>query len=543
MRINKTIILSALLGSALLSSCDNGFEEMNISPNAPENAPTYTIFPIATKIFVDEMRDGWVSGRMLLPWVQYSAQRNYTEEDKYAYRTTTGDQAWNGTYRSLSNLKKVIDICNDPVLGPQQADYGDVESQIAAARIMMAYEFLDLTNYFGDVPYWSVSGAKNPDFQALQIDTYAQPKYVKQEVIFKNLLQELKEAEAQLNSKEKGLFTSPEGKEGDKIYNGDAALWKKLANSLRLRIANRVKAKLPEAQSHITDAITRGVFTSNEDNAQLAFGNVSAEGNPFWKTFYVDNRQDFFPNKRFVDLLKGNTGNFQKVDPRLFIFAAPKGLTWSDYTKFTRDKWKDNVGIDPDDIKNYNGVPYGIPNSLKGDIADFTKFNIFSKEIINTTRPEVLIEFAEVSFILSELNGWDQVNYLKGVEASLDKWGVSAVDKATYLAGLAPATQENVMVQKYIALFMQGDEAWNEYRRTGYPTGSILLLPGQKDVSLNGTEYTFNPMRSGNVVAKDIPARLRYPANQQTLNGENWRVAVDKLSNKDEIDSKLFFAK
>ena len=221
MRINKTIILSALLGSALLSSCDNGFEEMNISPNAPENAPTYTIFPIATKIFVDDMRDGWVSGRMLLPWVQYSAQRNYTEEDKYAYRTTTGDQAWNASYRSLSNLKKVISICTDPVLGPQQAAYGDVDTQIAVARIMMAYEFLDLTNYFGDVPYWSLSGAKNPDFQALQIDTYAQPKYVKQEEIFKNLLQELKEAEAQIDETEDRVFTSPENKIGDQIYFGD----------------------------------------------------------------------------------------------------------------------------------------------------------------------------------------------------------------------------------------------------------------------------------------------------------------------------------
>lgn len=533
----KILLVALSLGFTTvgLTSCDTDFEEINKNPNNPEEVPVGSLFNGATRYLMEQTRNGWWSARITLPWMQYSAQNVYIDEDRYAYRDAGQAQAgWLDLYRAASNYKKVIEYASDKEY-LERYGISEANNTIQASRIMLVYTFDNLITHFGDVPYWSY-GNQDPEFQALQVDKFITPVYVSQEKIYKDLLKELKEAEALLDENKSSV-------EGDKIYDGDASKWKKLANSLRLRIANRVKAKLPEAQSHITDAITRGVFTSNEDNAQLAFGNVSAEGNPFWKTFYVDNRQDFFPNKRFVDLLKGNTGNFQKVDPRLFIFAAPKGLTWIDYTKITRDKWKDKVGIDPDDIKNYNGVPYGIPNSLKGDIADFTKFNIFSKDIINTTRPEVLIEFAEVSFILSELNGWDQVNYLKGVEASLDKWGVSAVDKATYLAGLAPATQENVMVQKYIALFMQGDEAWNEYRRTGYPTGSILLLPGQKDVSLNGTEYTFNPMRSGNVVAKDIPARLRYPANQQTLNGENWRVAVDKLSNKDEIDSKLFFAK
>lgn len=253
MRINKTIILSALLGSALLSSCDNGFEEMNINPNAPESAPTYTIFPIATKIFVDEMRDGWVSGRMLLPWVQYSAQRNYTEEDKYAYRDAGQVQSgWTELYRAAANYQQIIKYASDSDYLLRYG-YADGDNTIAVSRIMLAYTFDNLVTHFGDVPYWSY-GSQDAEFQALQIDKFKTPVYASQEKIYTDILKELKEAEAQLSAAKADV-------QGDLIYEGDVAKWKKFANSLRLRIANRVKAKLPAAAAHITDAIAKGVIT------------------------------------------------------------------------------------------------------------------------------------------------------------------------------------------------------------------------------------------------------------------------------------------
>ena len=55
--------------------------------------------------------------------------------------------------------------------------------------------------------------------------------------------------------------------------------------------------------------------------------------------------------------------------------------------------------------------------------------------------------------------------------------------------------------------------------------------------------YPFTPLMSGNVVAKDLPARVRYPITQPSLNGANYKEASSRLSNGDEIDSKLFFAK
>ena len=503
---------------------------MNINPNAPESAPTYTVFPIATKYFVDEIRDGWVSGRMLLPWVQYSAQRNYTEEDKYAYRKSTGDQAWNATYKSLSNLKAVIDICKDPVLGPQQADYGDVQSQIAAARIMMAYEFLDLTNYFGDVPYWSVSGMNNPDFQALQIEKYAQPKYVKQEVIFKNLLQELKEAEAQLDPKETNLFTKlPEDKKGDYIYYGEAAKWKKFANSLRLRIANQIKDVYPEANAEIQDAIAKGVFTSNADNAMQHYGSSAKEGSPFWYEFFVGNRNDFYVNNQLVKLLKGESGNYG-VDPRLQKYAAPLGTS------------KVNAGsgnyTETDDLTKYQGIPYGLPSDRLRANNSTSKVSPFSSTVLSATYSEVLMEYSEVEFILSENKGWNQANYEAGVRASMEKWGVAQAKVDAYVAALPAANKENVITQKYIALYMQPQTAWVEYRRTGYPNGSILLLPGATGYEIDGTPYTFTPLVAG---MTDIPSRIAYPLSEQTINRANWTSAVATYGGQDPINGKLWW--
>lgn len=525
----KILLIALSLGFTTvgLTSCDTEFEEINQNPNNPEEVPMGTLFNGTNRYLMEETRNGWWSARISLPWMQYSAQNVYLDEDRYAYRDANqAEGGWLDLYRAASNYRQIIKYAQDPEY-LKRYNYADAENTIATARIMLAYTFDNLVTHFGDVPYWSF-GSQDADFQALDIDKFKTPVYASQEKIYKDLLKELKEAEIQLSSSKAGI-------QGDLIYEGDVAKWKKFANSLRLRIANRVKAKLPEANDHITDAIAKGIITTNAENAELKFFDDSANGNPFWKMYYTGTaRIDFFPNRSFIRLLKGEKGTFSKVDPRLYKFAAPKGLNWAQY----------NEGYTNGALADYVGTPYGIPNSLKADIEDYSKFNLFSKEVLSSTRPEVLIEASEINFILSELNGWSQAEYVKGIELSMEKWGIANADVTTYLAGLPTANQENVLVQKYIALFMQADEAWNEYRRTGYPNGDILLMPGAQGTLMDGTTtYTFTPQRSGNVVAKDIPARLRYPSIQQTLNGKSWEDATSKLSNKDEIDSKLYFAK
>ncbi|RLZ12391.1 SusD/RagB family nutrient-binding outer membrane lipoprotein [Faecalibacter macacae] len=526
--INKLVLLT-LLGVSVgttLTSCDNGLEAINENTNSPEIVPTYTIFNGANRYLMNYTRDGWWSARMSLPWMQYSAQNNYIEEDKYQYRDTQTTNGWTYLYRTANNYKDIIQRVEDPSTASQMAAYGNIQNQIAASRIMLAYTFDNLVTHFGDVPYWSYGQRNNPDFQALQIETYTNPKYASQEEIYKDILNELKAAADQIVVGDK-VFTA-----GDNIYDGDAAKWKKFANSLRLRIANRIKHKLPAAQTHINEALASGVFTSNADNAAHAFGSADAEGNPFWKLFYVDNRTDFYVNRTFVQLLKGEKGSYG-LDPRLFKVAAPIGSTAAEIKSGSESQSRD--------LTKYTGMPYGLPTVET--VFSSSAINFFNSNYTKINKAEVLMEYAEVEFILAELNGWSQANYEAGVKASMEKMGVDSAEITAFIATLPAATQEHVLNQKYIALLGNSDESWNEYRRTGYPNGTILLMPGATGTRPDGTTYVFTPLMSGNVVASDIPGRVRYPIGQQTLNKANWTTASAGLSNGDEINSKLYFAR
>ncbi|MDO5510409.1 MAG: SusD/RagB family nutrient-binding outer membrane lipoprotein [Weeksellaceae bacterium] len=520
LKLNILLVSAALM---LFSSCGEGFDDMNVNPNSPEVVPTYSVFNNANRRVFDFTRDAWMSGRGTLPWVQYSAQINYLEEDKYQYRPSTAQTGWDQLYRSAANYKQIMEFASDPATANSMSAYGSLDNQIAASRVMSTYVFLLLVEHFGDVPYWSYGGQSNPDFQALQIESYMQPKYAKQPDIYADMLKELREASAQFDTGA-AVFT-----QGDNIYGGNATQWKKLANSLRLRIANRVKDVYPQATAEMADAVAQGVFTSNADNAKHSYGNTANEGSPFWAAYFgASPRIDFAVNDRFINLLKGETGPFS-TDPRLQKMAAPKGLTLpqvaaGNYTE-------------TDDLDMYQGMPYGLPANRVSANNPIAGLSFFSQRILSPNYEEVLIEYAEVEFILSEMNGWSQTNYINGIQASMEHWGVDADRIASYISTVPAANRENVLIQKYIALFMQPQEAWSEIRRTGVPGGDILLLPGATGYEIDGTPYVFVPLEAINY----IPYRMRYPEKEQTLNNNNWLQGLQSLANGDNLDSKLWW--
>lgn len=514
MKYNKIIGL-ALVGLISFTSCDSDLADINQNPNEPEIVPAYTIFNRATRRVMDNTRDGWMGSRLASPWMQYGAQINYVEEDKYQYRETTAQGGWNQLYIAANNFKKIIEIAEGQNLPSSP-------NQIAASRVMLAYTFMTLADHWGDVPYWSY-GSDDPEFQGLDISATTTPVYATQAKIYADILKELSEANDQFNLDET-VFTS-----GDGIYGGDASKWKKFANSLRLRIANRVKDVLPEAQGHITDAINDGVFMGNEDSAAQKYGNSSSEGNPFWGTFFVDSRTDFAVNDRFIRLLKGDNGQFG-YDPRLQQMAAPLGVSVADVNT--------NSYAPSDDLADYQGMPYALPEDRLSDNNTIAELSFASNQVISVDAPEYLMEYAEVEFILSEVNGWSQANYEAGVRASMEKWNVETAKIDAYIANLPAANEENVITQKYIALYRQPQEAWVEYRRTGFPDGDILLLPGETGLEVDGTTtYVFTPLPDIN----HMPYRLRYPENESSLNDANRAEAASRLANGDTMESKLWW--
>lgn len=503
-------------------SCTEDFDTINQSPNSPLNVTTYGLFNNATKQLTDGTRGDFSSGRMTLPWVQYSAQRNYTNEDRFQFRQETNTALYTDLNTAAQNFKTIIELCTDPATATISSNYGNLNNQIAASRIMLSLTYLHLVDNYGDIPYYSY-GNDDPDFQGLQLQTagITSPKFASQEKIYTDILKELKEASEMIEDGET-IFV-----QGDGLF-GNTNKMKRFANSLRLRIANRVKAVIPTATEHIADAIASGVMQSNADNVGVTYQADNVRPSPMYTSFYINNRTDFAVANTFIDLLKGNLGVFG-ADPRLQKYAAP--ITASKASIQTQNY------AETSDLTQYRGMPIGIPDALTASQRPNT--SLFSFNVLRQDYTEILMEYAEVEFLLSEINGWNNTNYINGVTASMERWGVADNQITVFIASLPAANQANVLNQKYIALYMQPYEAWSEYRRTGFP--STILQPGAT-YSLNNpdpdgnTTYVFVPITT----ATEMPARLTYPNTLSTLNRLNYEEASANIGG-DLTSTKLIW--
>ncbi len=147
--------------------------------------------------------------------------------------------------------------------------------------------------------------------------------------------------------------------------------------------------------------------------------------------------------------------------------------------------------------------------------------------------PYILFSYAEVEFSLAEavergfsVGGTAAEHYTNAVRASLDYWGVSAADATAYLAqpSVAYATaagtfKQKIGIQKYLALYMDGFDAWTEQRRLDFPTLTTPVDP-----------------KSG------YPVRYTYPDAETNLNNASWSSAQAALpGGVDKVEVKLFW--
>jgi hypothetical protein len=508
---------------------------------------------------MDYTRYSTTSGKLVRSWMQYTAQTAYTKESRFLYSDTAGDYIWRFCYQVAGDYKEIIELNTDPKTKEKTALYGDNDNQIAASRIMMGYVFSMLAETYGDVPYYSWHGKDNPKFQALQLEKYISPIYASQKDIYMDILDDLKEAVTQIKTVDskgnaiKNVFTA-----GDDLFKTPEKL-KKFGNSLRLRIAihlsdvsdAELKAKAIQTITEILNNTTQyPVMASNADTVELPYENNDTNPSPIYSNYFIGRRTDYSPANTFVDLLKGQRGNFG-VDPRLQKYFAPKNTSLKNI--------KAGAYQESTDLTKYVGMPYGIDETYSDSQFNSGKLvSLFSSKILNPNYAEVLIEYSEVCFLLAEANflvngTWSQDWYEKGVEASMQKWGVSASDIATFKTRIAAgstlaANKENVLTQKYIALYMNPNEAWTEYRRTGYPTVLIkngevnpMVLPiRDKKTNVTVSTYTFTSLVEG----VDFPQRLQYPLTYKNINLANYQDALKNMGmTTDFIGKKLIFAK
>ncbi len=501
MKTYYKILIIVLVG--VMSYACGDITDINENPNEPADVTTSTLMTGSQKKMVDYIYDNWFSGRQALPYAQYWSQRTYTEEDRYQIRESVNNNYFNQLYMIVANLDLIVAKCeNEPAVAVLE---GNVDNQKAAAKIMKVWLMQVIADTWGSVPYSEVGMLKVGKIY---------PKYDNLNEIYPALIDELDVAISLIDE------TEPAFNSGDIIYGGDASLWKKFAGSLKTRLAIRLSKVDSNWKTYIAEAIASGIFESNEDQAMFKYTVNAPNESNFYRGFFVDGRNDFSITKPFVDLLKGQKDTLNakshpfegKVDPRLKIYTTARG-------------------------GKYLGLPYGLASSsMNRAIRDASPtWYSYPPITLNKDFSVPFMTYAELCFILSEYNNFDQAWYEKGIRASIDHWyalaNISIKDDVkttveayvTAVAGVANA--ETVATQKYIHLYMQGTEAWSEYRRTGYP--KTMLKPGEKSYNKAGTILTFTTLSE---TKNDLPARVKYPTNESTLNPDAFKAAVAKLT-------------
>ena len=476
----KTIVLiSALL--FIVIGCTKDFEDMNVNPNQPAVVPTSYLLTNAQFNIMDGIWDEWWNGRQGLLYSQYWSQTAYSDESRFLPRTSITNTYWNLFYLNMMDLQNIIDLnTNDDTKGPSAA-YGPNANQIAVAMIIKAYTFHMMTDIWGDIPF----------SESLAALDGMSPKYDKQQDIYAQLQIDLKAAQ--------GMIVDGDI-EGDMIYGGDMTKWKKFANSLRMRIALRSSKANANYMAQIQEAISDGVFESHDDDAYFQFsGAVQASNNPLYLAFFVDNRTDFAVSEPLINTLKDLN------DPRLSIYADPSVSSGE-----------------------FAGLQYGLDNANTAAAAGPSGDDVSlpsAAVVLAADANAYMMTYGEVCFIKSEINGWDQTEYENGISASMKTWGVADDDITAYIAAVPAASAENVATQKWLGLYMQGNQGWFEVRRTGFP---VLAAPA--DGALE------------DIGSRNFPSRLFYPNREQIVNGAQYDAAVGQQG-ADLLSTKVWWDK
>ncbi len=494
---NKTVAYLVILIMALsVSSCKKGFDEINDDPNNPKDVPTSYYLTSAQKGLMDNNWDHWWGGQVGNQLAQYWSSNQYTSESRYQFRTGVTSDYWSLFYAGGNNavpttvggmeeLQKIIELCTESPA--KYSVYGFPDNQIAVATILKVWQMQKITDTWGDAPY----------SEALQGIKNTQPKYDRQEDIYTGLLADINSAIALIDEAEAGPA-------GDQIYGGDMSLWRKFGNSLKMRVAIRLSDRKPAvATTALQEAVADGVFTSNADNALFQYTSGVPNTNMHYYDYEIDARNDFAASSTMVDLI--NTLN----DPRIGIYFEPAVNT-----------------------STFVGEVYGL-SEANGSNTDDDDVSQRGAAVLAADAPGIFMSYAEVLFILAEAAergfgvGSASTDYAAAITASMEFWGVDAGDITTYLAqatvDYATATgtyKEKIGRQKWLALYMQGIEGWTEWRRLDF---GILQLPA--DGVLDGS---------------GIPLRLKYPVDEQSLNGVSYTAAVG-AQGADDLSTRLWW--
>lgn len=527
-RLNK-IIISSLGFLVIMMGCDTkALHDLNINPQAVNEIDMNYLF---TEVELGIAAGGSAGDNRYLDWrtnilwcstiiqqLATTTSGQYGAGDKYFDNQEVYHAPWRFWYTDvLKNAHEVI-----KQTGEGGFEEGEKMNTRQAARIIQAFTFARLTDFYGNIPYTEANQGISGTFF---------PTYDTQADIYPQILAQLADAASKISA------SNPDDgfSDADFIFNGDISKWKKWAYSLLLRYAMRVSDVDPNmADTYVQQAIAGGVMSSNDDNVWCAMADGPGEWtnqNGISRAFAPGDggEADFF-SETMMNFLKGvNPNDSTDDDPRLKILSGGIG----DWT---------TLGFFPvaggTKALNQRGMPNGYNHSdlvdLLGLDQNYINEHVFSRinpKMLDDSDPYMIMNVAETEFLLAEaaekgIGGATnaQAHFEAGVRDAMqmyepyfandDDFDGTVTDAMVdnYLANYpyggggvsgSESNLEQIAYQLWASHFLNWFEAWNDWRRVGMPV-------------LQATNYP------NNLTGGVIPRRLRYP-NDEVSDNPNYQ--------------------
>ena len=448
-------IVFAAFTMFMVTSCTNGFEEINTNNNSPIDVQPELLLRNVLWDYNENMAyEGFVSGGLLS---QHFTAVDFNLFDRHSLlEPQFGGNPWPIMYSNLRNNEIVL---------TKSLENPTFEVYEGPARIMKAFISGELTDMFGDIPYSEAVNGKGGTLN---------PKYDAQEDIY------LAEGGI-IDNLEKGIeaIDAYQGNiplDGDIIDAGDLSQWRRLANSLLIKAYMRI-SDVADFSSELEAIFSEGDYIQDGiDDAVFNFTD-GAPNNFRMATARIGDFNVYVMSETSEEILKAYD------DPRIAKFFRP-------------------TESDPSDFKGLlNGPDASMTTTT---IADLSLAGTVFRENTGLLKANVMTSW-ETNLFLAEaalkgmISGDAQALYELGVTQSFNYWEVEMPND--YFSGLAAFSPvdglEKIITQKWMSSYTDGFEGWIEFRRTGFPALKTVSASLNDDL---------------------IPVKMPYPFNEAALN-------------------------
>ena len=516
--MKKIAILSLAAISLLAGSSCKKFTNINANPNSATTSTPEVILPQAivyTAANASSYNDyGAEVGGYAANAGGYGG---FGSAWTYDYGPNDWSSLWSSTYDVLNDFQNVINItANDSV----HILYNGI------ARIMRAYNFELLVDAYNNVPY----------AQALQGTlNMVTPKYDDAKTIYPALAAQLDSAIAIVIKSESAPNQAPISSANDPMFAGTATSWIQFANTIKLRLIVRASAVTTFANTTFDPA----GFLTSDAIVNPGYAKISGQQNPSWNTWVQSyagsngNRAwmpctfafSYYDGSKLLDSNRGKviylsypgTANNQLGVGTTSVVSAP-ATTNAWYSGSTS-----SLGNAPGIMK---GLNMGEPLVLAAE-SYFLQAEAQLRGILTTGVADSSFKYGVIaSFNYLDLLP-DDATLAPGHNPAKEFAQYQADNAGSYLVNYSLATTpaqqlEAIITQKYIAVnFINSQEGWNEYRRTGYPVSSS---------STSDPTASFASTLSQSSRPDKLPTRILYPASEYSYNAANVPSGVSPYS-------------